>query len=78
VFLDLRIVKELRSDFSEVRILKGLRSERDFEGIFRRRSTANQAFELLFEITRSRLACWLLFVKDHFGTRPKAGGVRDR
>jgi hypothetical protein len=49
VFLDLRIVKELRGCFSDLRILQGLGLERCY-------GAGRQAFELLFETTRKRIA----------------------
>jgi hypothetical protein len=58
MFLDLRILKELRGYFSEVRILKGLRLEGCFAVGRRRRPAVCRAFELLSELTRARVACW--------------------
>jgi hypothetical protein len=58
VFLDLRIVNELRARFSEVRILKSLRLRVRFEVRRRRRRGERQTFELLCELTRIRVAYW--------------------
>jgi len=55
MFLDLRIVKELRGYFSEVRILQGLRLEWRLAVGSQRCRGARKAFELLFEVTRSRI-----------------------
>jgi len=69
MILELRIVKELRAHFSEVQILKGLRWKWRLAVGRNRRWRAREAFELMVEITRRRVTYWLLFVKDHFGTR---------
>jgi len=58
VFLDLRILNELRGYFSEVRILQGLRLEWHLPGGRQRRRGMCQAFELIIEVTRRRIACW--------------------
>jgi hypothetical protein len=55
MFLDLRIVKELRVDFSEVRILQGLPFEWRFVERCQSRRAVYQAFELLFGTTRRRV-----------------------
>jgi hypothetical protein len=58
VFLDLRIVKELRVDFSDLRILQGLRLKGRL-GVGRQRQRGvRQTFELVFEVTRRRVAYW--------------------
>ena len=49
MFLDLRIVKELRGCFSDLRILQGLGLERCY-------GAGRQPFELLFEITQTMVA----------------------
>jgi len=58
VFLDLRILNELRAIFSEVRILKSLRVSMRFEVRRERHRGERQAFELLCELTRIRVAYW--------------------
>jgi hypothetical protein len=58
MFLEVRILNELRGHFSEVRILKGLRLERRFGTGRRRRPAVCGAFELVFELTQVRVACW--------------------
>ena len=56
MFLDLRIVKELWVDFSEVRILQGLPFEWRLVERCQSRWGVYQAFELLFGITRRSIA----------------------
>ena len=58
MFLDLRIVKELRARFSEVRILKGLLLKRQLAVGRDRNRAVGQAFELMFQPTQTRIACW--------------------
>jgi hypothetical protein len=52
MFLDLRIVKELWVDFSEVRILQGLPFQLRLVVRYQRRRGVYQAYELLSGITR--------------------------
>jgi len=58
VFLDLRILNELRAQFSEVRILKGLRLKRVFATGRQRNRGRRHAFELLLEITWEMVPYW--------------------
>jgi hypothetical protein len=58
VFLDLRIVKELRAYFSDLRILQGLGLERNSAAGIAKRPTKGDAFELPVEATRIQIACW--------------------
>jgi hypothetical protein len=58
MFLDLRIVKELWVDFSEVRILQGLGLEWNLALGIAKRPTKCHAFESLVEVTRRRITCW--------------------
>jgi hypothetical protein len=64
MILEVRIPKELRADFLEVRILKGLR----FDGVYASwRQRANDGpgvFELSIVTTRSTITYELLLVKD--------------
>ena len=58
MFLDLRIVKELRAYFSDLRILQGLGLEWDLAVGIAKRPTKCDAFELTVEITRIRITYW--------------------
>ncbi len=51
MFLDLRILNELRVNFSQVRILNGLWLEWRWVVRRRRRGGVSEAFELIVEIT---------------------------
>jgi hypothetical protein len=58
MILDLRILKELRVHFLDLRILQGLRLKgRLLLGSQKRRSPS-QAFELIIELTRHMIAQW--------------------
>jgi len=58
MFLEVRIVKELRGYFAEVRILKSLRVKPGFVAEDERRRKVRSAFELLFEATRRSMTEW--------------------
>jgi hypothetical protein len=58
VFLDLRIVKELRAYFLDLRILQGLGLEWNLTVGIAKRPTKCDAFELLVESTRCRVTYW--------------------
>ena len=58
MFLDLRIVKELRARFADLRILKGLLLKRQFAVGRDRNRAVGQAFELMFQLTQARIAYW--------------------
>jgi hypothetical protein len=58
MFLDLRIVKKLRGDFLDLRILQELGLEWNLGVGIAERPTKCHAFELLVEVTRRRITCW--------------------
>ncbi len=58
MFLDLRIVKELRVYFSDLRILQGLGLEWNLAVGIAKRPAPRDAFELLVEITRIKITYW--------------------
>jgi hypothetical protein len=58
VFSDLRIVKELRVCFSDLRILQGLGLEWNLAVGIAKRPAPRDAFELLVEITRIKITYW--------------------
>jgi hypothetical protein len=58
VFLDLRIVKELRAYFSDLRILQELGLEWNLAVGIAKRPTKGDAFELLAEVTRVKITYW--------------------
>jgi hypothetical protein len=55
VFLDLRIVKELRAYFLDLRILQGLGLEWHLAAGIATRPTWCDAFELVVEVTRNMI-----------------------
>jgi hypothetical protein len=58
MFLDLRILNELRAHFVEVRILQGLRLQGVQGGGRRGTEKGGESFELIFEITRRSITLW--------------------
>ena len=58
MFLDLRIVKELRVYFSDLRILQGLGLEWNLAVGIAKRPAKCDAFELPVEETRIEITCW--------------------
>jgi len=53
-----RIVKELRTHFSDLRILKGLLLKQQLAVGRDGNRAVGQAFELMFQLTQTRIACW--------------------
>jgi hypothetical protein len=58
MFLEVRILKELRAYFSEVRIPKGLRQKKAWASGIARGRNADDAFELPFVITQRMVTYW--------------------
>jgi hypothetical protein len=55
MILEVRIPKELRADFLEVRILKGLRFERVYASWRQRATDGPEAFELTIRVTHANI-----------------------
>jgi hypothetical protein len=58
MILEVRILKELRAYFSEVRILKSLRQKRAEADEIARSRNAHDAFELAFVTTQRIVTYW--------------------
>ena len=55
MILEVRIPKKLRTDFLELRILKGLRLERVYASWRQRANDGQEAFELTIPVTRANM-----------------------